>query len=137
MKKRTIIVTCLSMLGLLAASCQKEQLPDPQSSIVAPDAVYQVSYLVNGVHYSIMLHGDDEMDLLLRQLNALARQGHRVEIVGNNTSTSTVAAKDVITFTTNSEEEILEWEKARIKEGYHVTIEYDPKTGIYTGTAIK
>ena len=32
---------------------------------------------------------------------------------------------------------MLEWEKARIKEGYHVTIEYDPKTGIYTGTAIK
>ena len=57
--------------------------------------------------------------------------------MGNNTSTSTVAAKDVITFTTNSEEEMLEWEKARIKEGYHVTIEYDTKTGIYTGTAVK
>ena len=125
------------MLGLLAASCQKEQMLNPQVTTVETDAVFQMGYTVDGVHYSVMLHGDDELDLLLRQLNALARQGHQVVITGNNALTSIVSTKEVLTFSTSNEEEIIAWEIARLKEGYSVTIEYNPRTGVFTGTAIR
>lgn len=136
MKKKTILVASLAVLGLMATGCQKEQMLVPQSTIAENAAIYTVNYSVDGESNAVILHNDDELAVLLQQLNALARQGHRV-VVSQNGTTNTASAKEVVTFTTYSEEEMLAWEIARIKEGYTVTVVYDEKTGIYTGTAIR
>ncbi|MBP5542106.1 MAG: hypothetical protein J6X88_10735 [Bacteroidales bacterium] len=136
MKKKTILVASLAVLGLMATGCQKEQMLVPQSTIAENAAIYTVNYSVDGESNAVILHNDDELAVLLQQLNALVRQGHRV-VVSQNGTTNTASAKEVVTFTTYSEEEMLAWEIARIKEGYTVTVVYDEKTGIYTGTAIR
>jgi hypothetical protein len=96
-----------------------------------------MTYWVDEQQYSVTLHGDEELELFLQQLNVLAYTGHHVKISRTNTSRNSVTTKEVITFTTNSQEEINAWEKARLKEGYTVEVVYDPKTGIYTGTAFR
>ena len=136
MKKKTILVASLAVLGLMATGCQKEQMLVPQSVVAENSAIYTVNYSVDGESNAVILHNDGELTALLQQLNALARQGHRV-VVSQSGTTNTVSAKEVVTFTTYSEEEMLAWEIARIKEGYTVTVVYDEKTGIYTGTAIR
>lgn len=137
MKKKTILVACLATLGLAAVSCQKEPLVESQIINPENDAVYQMTYWVDEQQYSVTLHGDEELELFLQQLNVLAYTGHHVKISRTNTSRNSVTTKEVITFTTNSQEEINAWEKARLKEGYTVEVVYDPKTGIYTGTAFR
>ncbi|MBQ8703312.1 MAG: hypothetical protein IJ524_02925 [Bacteroidales bacterium] len=138
MKKRTILVASLAVLGLLAAGCQKETLLNSQSSIAQSDATLcQMNYSVDGNTYSVILHGDGELELLLRQLNAISREGHRVIIAGNATSANPVGTKEILTFTTTNEDEMIAWEKARVREGYTVEVVYDSKTGRYTGTAVR
>lgn len=129
MKTKTFIIACLATLGLMAAGCQKELSPAPATS-------YTLNYSVDGETTTVTVCGDAEMTNLLRQLNTFARQGHLVTVAQSGAEGAAGQAKDVITFSTTSESEMLAWEAARLKEKCQVTITFDSQTGTYTGTAV-
>lgn len=66
---------------------------------------------------------------------ALARQGHKVTIKPNQT-TSTLA-KEKKTYETANAEDAAKWAVIMEGYGYTVTIYFDEDTGIYTCVAIK
>ncbi|MBQ8704029.1 MAG: hypothetical protein IJ524_06605 [Bacteroidales bacterium] len=129
MKTKNLILACLALLGLMVAACQKEQPTTPATG-------YTLDYTVDGAKTTVSVSGDEGMTQLLRQLNTFAREGHRVTVAQSGSSATAVPTKDVVTFSTQNEVEMLAWEAARLKENYQVTITFDSQTGTYTGTAV-
>ena len=137
MKIKFIYVALIAALGMTVVSCQKEQDANLQNTVVETTAKYTVSYSINGVNYSASLQNDMELDALLHQLLAIARQGNRVVVVDNTLSSRMVSTKEKIVYTTTDENEAFAWAAARIKEGYTVEISFDEHTGVFTCTAIR
>ena len=67
---------------------------------------------------------------------ALAESGHRVGFRLENASSQVAFTKDVVTYTTTNHDDAYKWAEIMGGKGYSVTIEYDPRTGVYTCTAI-
>ena len=135
MKKTIKTVALIAVLGLGAAGCQKEQetvLPDPSAE---QTTIYTVSYVVDGVVQETTLYGEQAWTDFLLGMFALAREGHFVCINGDNVNAT--AAKETVVHTTQSEEDALNWSKQKIREGYVVNISYNPRTGVYTCTAVR
>ena len=68
---------------------------------------------------------------------ALAENGYTVQFWGNDRRQSCDAAKEVITFSTYSQEEAKKWAAQKREEGYAVTIQFDQQSGKYTCIAVR
>ena len=135
MNRKSKTVALLAVLSLAAVSCQKETVVDPVSA-TDPVTMRMVTYCVDGVTTQVTLLGDDAWDDFLHWMFALAEEGHRVSFRQGNAEERN-AAKETVTFTTNSQIEAYNWANTMMDKGYEVTIEYDKKTGIYTCTATR
>lgn len=87
MKKQVISVALFTVLATMAVSCQKENIVEPQSSVVVVGTVRTVSYAVDGVVRQITLHDDAEWDAFINNMMSLSEQGYDVRII-NESATS-------------------------------------------------
>ena len=131
MKKVIKTVALLGMLSLAATGCMKENVANP----VATTTGYELAYTTGSYYGHENLNSDEEWSLFLDRMFALAKEGYEVTIIGNNSSVS--SAKEVVTYTTTSEEDAKNWTKNMVQQGYDVSISYDDRTGVYTCIAIK
>ncbi len=131
MKKSTKTVLLIGTMGLAFASCQKDNLliDRPVSSVIVSQ---NYSFSVNGEIFS----SNEDWNILMGRLLALAREGYEVTVFNNNVA-SPLSCKETVTFTTSDPDEATVWSKHMYEEGYTVTISYDDKTGIYTCIAVK
>ena len=124
------------MLATLAVSCQKDSFNEETIMVEEQNAVYKVRYSINDVTYHVTLLGDDAWHDFLNRMFALAESGHRVGFRLENVSSQVAFTKDVVTYTTTNHDDAYKWAEIMGGKGYSVTIDYDPRTGIYTCTAI-
>ena len=136
MKKIFYSVAIIATLGTLATSCQKEAFLEEQCYVVDMEAGYSVHYSINGTSFHATLHDEDEYNAFIAYLFGLARQGNEVTFRDDN-QPSTGLTKDVVVFTTSSEEEAATWSKKMASNGYTVTISFDQQSGVFTCIAIK
>ena len=137
MKKRLVSVALLAVLSIMAVSCQKETVAEPQSKNAELGTVYTVHYTINGITHTEILGSDAEYDALLMRLLALVRMGYEVEIVNGNGPASATLALEVITFSTTNEQEAIAWVKQKTLEGYRVHVSFDQTTGVYNCIAYR
>lgn len=137
MRKTFTTIALFAVLGTLAVSCQKENINDEISIVAENDTVYTVSYSVDGVTYQITLTGDDAWHDFMNRMFALAEEGHVVSFRNEETASSIVSAKEVVTYSTKNRDEAFSWAETMAYEGYTVTINFDKKTGVYTCEAVK
>lgn len=137
MKKTIKTVALMMVLGTLAVGCQKEQLSITPNIVAEDAAVYTLNYYVDGVLYTVTLQGEQALDEFMRNLFALANEGHKVSVRNGNAGNQILSSKETVVYTTTDEDDAKAWAKAMVKEGYVVDIEFDSKSGIYTCTAVK
>lgn len=135
MKKQVISVALFTVLATMAVSCQKENIAEPQSSVVVVGTVRTVSYAVDGVVRQITLHDDAEWDAFINNMMSLSEQGYDVRIINESATSQSPATKDVQTITTTDREKAKAWAKKMSDEGYVVEINYS--NGVYTCIAIR
>lgn len=139
MKKKTQTIALFAVLSLAAVGCQKENVKDfaNEAPVSETSDVYMVFYSVDGVEHRITLHGESEYQTFIHEMAELAKRGHRVVVRDENRSSQNATTKEVIQFSTNSQEEAETWMDLRVKEGYSVSMAYDEKTGMYNCLAWK
>lgn len=139
MNRKVITIALLAVLGTMATGCQKENFADvtSESAISEASTVYTVQYAVNGVLHIATLQSKEEVNALLMQLMALAREGYNVEVFDNNYSPSASPTKEVVTYTTSSDTAATEWTATKMSEGYTVQITYNQSDNTYTCRAFK
>lgn len=134
--KRTIrTVALIATIGLTAASCQKEQISPTQTILMEDSSTQVMHYSVDGASYSVSINGEASMNAFWQQIFALVREGYEVEVFNESKTNNVLSTKEVITYTTKSEEDAHAWAVAMTDQGYHVNITY--KDGVYTCTAIR
>lgn len=129
-------VTLFALLSMMAVSCQKENFSDVTPLAANEVAEYSLRYSIDGNSYHALFHNQAERLAFIRQLMALAREGHHVSIADSNTSI-TSEIKEVVTFTTSSADEAAAWTYEMTLQGYKVDVQYDEKEGVYICTAIR
>lgn len=139
MNRKVITIALLAVLGTMATGCQKENFADvtSESAISEASTVYTVQYAVDGVLHIATLQSKEEVNALLMQLMALAREGYNVEVFDNNHSPSASPTKEVVTYTTSSDTAATEWTATKMSEGYTVQITYNQSDNTYTCRAFK
>ena len=118
-----------------AVACQKENPVDTDIYAVASENCRTVCYIVDGAAYSTTIHDDTAWADLLRNMAALAKEGHNVTLW--KISATTHGEKKTVTYTTDNEDDAIKWAAKMTDEGYVVHISYDSKTGIWTCIAVK
>ena len=132
MKLAVVAAACL-----LAAGCQKEEFSTPLNP--TEDTVQNSSiltYSIDGISQIAVIHSEEEMQAFYSSLLAIARQGHKVTL-GDYPQAGTTYTKELQTFSSSNEKEVIDWAEKMRKDGYVVTITYDPDTNIYYGEAYK
>ena len=136
MRVKFIPIALLAVLATLAVSCHKERFDKETIMVEELNAVYNVRYSIDGVTYQVTLLGGDAWHDFLNRMLALAEKGHRVSFRLENAPSRVAFTKDVVTYTTSNHDDAYKWAEKMGNEGYEVIIEYDPRTGVYTCTAI-
>ena len=137
MKKKIKTVALFTVLSIMAVGCQKETEVDPASGMQQAMQVRTITYSIDGITQQIVIRGDEAWFNFLKQLTALARQGHRVHFRCEETSTNAQASKEVVTYETTNEEDAINWCNQMIDKGYDVTMYYDKNRNTYVCTAEK
>lgn len=136
MKKTVKTVAMLATLALTAAGCQKEVITDRQDIVADMAVMRTVNYTVDGTAHQLTLNGDNAWYEFLHMAFALAEEGHSVSFVDTG-KTSSLSAKETVTYTTSSLESAMDWCDKMADAGYTITLQYDRVKGIYTCTATK
>ena len=134
MKKYFITVALYVVLATLAVGCQKETSEIPVGTDVVC-SVYTVTYTIDEQTYRNVFAGEQEWNLFLHRMVALAKEGHTVSFKYEENDTMP-SQKDVVTYTTTDENDAVAWCNRMTKDGYLVTLSYDRETHIYTCIAI-
>ena len=92
-------------------------------------------YCVEGIIYEESVNDETALRAFWQSIFALAREGYEVDVFDESKLVNEVSAKEVVTYTTESEEDALIWSKNMVDQGYHVHISF--KDGIFTCTAVK
>lgn len=137
MRKTFTTVALIAVLGIMAVSCQKENIIDETSIVAENGTVYTVSYAVDGVTHQLTLIGDEAWHDFLNRMLALAEEGHEVTFRNEEAASRVVSTKETVTYTTPDRDEAYAWAEAMGKSGYTVTVTFDKDTKIYTCYAIK
>ena len=128
-------VAFLAVLSMTAVSCQKEIDVNPLVASEQTTETINVVYSINGEVFRITLN-ESEWNAFVKWMLALAREGYEVSF-SKNGSSQMLHGKEIVTFTTTSEEEAHSWSDNMTTQGYEVTISFDKKTGEYTCIATK
>lgn len=136
MKKTFITVALFAVLGTLAVSCQKENMPEPMISETETAGTYLMAYSVDGVNMQTQLNDEEELRAFFRMLTALAREGHRVTVRNANAVNQSLT-KERVEYHTQSEDDANKWAIEMTKAGYLVTIDYDEDAGEFICIAVK
>jgi hypothetical protein len=137
MKKIFRVIAIVSIIGLTATSCQKEQIIDPLDNTEQIGNKHSVQYVVDGVTYSITFANDEEWLEFLQQLFRWAEEGRLVSFCNAETVNRTTPSKEKVVYETPNKEDAEAWAIAMEKDGYLVSVSFDSNTGIYTCIAIK
>lgn len=127
----------MMVLSMAAVSCQKETLVEPEAAGMQVSTIRTIVYTIDGVGYQATLHSDAEWNAFIAWMLALAREGREVTFYNPDAMDGTVSSKEVVTYTTPSEEDANKWASKMVANGYFVTIVYDTKSHEYVCTAIK
>ena len=137
MIKNKLTVAALSLLLVgMATSCQKESEMVPSQELSQKSLAQETSiifYWVDGEEHYQKYVSQEEYNEIFDYLIKLAEEGHTIDIEGNNNPEYAPAKK--VGFKTSDREEIKEWGKKMVKQGYNVKITFDSETGTYKGTA--
>jgi len=138
MKKTVKVIALCGVLGLTATSCQKENLVEENTNIVAQaNTVRTMFYVVDGIEHRITLIGDDAWNDFLQHMISLAEEGHRVTFRNEDYPANVAAAKETVTYTTKDKDKAHAWCTEMTEAGYEVSIYFDPDTNTYNCVAIK
>ena len=137
MQKNTLRVAALSLLLVgMATSCQKDSEMISSQELSQKSLAQETSiiyYWVDGEEHYQKYVSQEEYNEIFDYLIILAEEGHIIDIEGNNNPEYAPAKK--VGFKTSDREEIKEWGKKMVKQGYNVKITFDSETGTYKGTA--
>ena len=114
-----------------AQACQKE------SNVEHQGTVYTVRYVVDDVTHTVTLCGEQAWQDFLHRLFALAEEGRHVSFAKEEVSDSVGSLRETVTFTTPNQQEAVTWANNMVKQGFVVSIDYNPRTGLYTCTATR
>lgn len=129
MNKTIKVIALCGVLGLTATSCQKENLVEENTNIVAQaNTVRNVVYTVDGIEHSITLIGDDSWNKFLQRMFALAEEGHRVTFHNEDNTANVAMAKEIVTFSTKDKKKAEAWCAEMVEAGYEVSVYFDPDT---------
>lgn len=137
MNKTTKTIALFSVLSLMTVGCQKENTADyvPENSVVETSAVYTVQYSIDGVLHQTTLHSKTERTDFFRLLIAMTQNGHEVYFYDASTTSQNVFTKEMVYFSTASEEEALAWADKMVDEGYKVSVTFDSKNKVFNCVA--
>ena len=110
MKKTIRTVALFAVLGVAATSCQKDNYVVSQASV----SEATVAYIAGDQYGSAVLADDAAWDLFLTRMLALAKEGYEVTIFNGSASSHT--SKDIVTFTTDNEDEARLWAKNMVQQ---------------------
>ncbi len=138
MKKFNIKVLVLSVvLGSMAVSCQKDY--SLENNEICQKNLANVNlrlhYSIDGQVYQQTFDSKEDRENFISYLIGLTCEGRIIVIGGNSNPNYAPENKDTKTFTTSSKEEMDAWVNEMVEELYEVTVTFDKKTGLYTGTA--
>ena len=137
MTKNTLTVAALSLLLVgMATSCQKDSEMISSQELSQKSLTQETSiiyYWVDGEEHYQKYVSQEEYNEIFDYLIKLAEEGHTIDIEGNNNPEYAPAKK--VGIKTSDREEIKEWGKKMVKQGYNVKITFDSETGTYKGTA--
>ena len=117
----------------MSVACQKE--PSLPQVTTAPAAQYVMCYNVDGITYEESIDGEIARRAFWQRIFSLVREGYEIDVFAENTVGSETSSKDVVVYTTESEEDAMKWSEKMTDKGYHVHISF--KNGTYTCTAVK
>lgn len=137
MNKTIRTIALIAVLGTMTVGCQKEQEIEPQSSVTEIGTVYTVQYAVDGVLHLETLIGEQAWSDFLHRMLALAEEGCEVSVSNENITSRVVATKEVVTYSSSSQEDAYSWCDKMVLSGYTVTITYDKEKNVYNCIAIK
>lgn len=138
MKKKIRTVALIAVLCVAAAGCQKETVKTFADETIVNENIRMVIYTIDGVTHHITIRGDDAWMDFIHIMAELSKEGHSVNFKSETTdATATPQNKEKITYTTDDQDDVEKWAAKMVEQGYFVTIDYDSKTGIWTGTAVK
>ena len=137
MKKQVKTMALFAVLSLMAVGCQKETIVEPNTGMQQTMSLRTVTYSIDGVTQQIIIRGEEAWMDFLKQLTALARQGHRIQFRCEESRATTSTTKEVVTYTTTSEEDAIAWCNTMFNQGYEVNMTYDVKNGKFICTARK
>ena len=132
MNKQIKMMALLAVLGLMAASCSKE---NTMTGIGDVATSYSAIYIVEGQHYYSNPQTEEEWSAFLDRMFALAEEGYTVQFRRNGVQMS--SAKEKVTYTTTSLSDAKAWCKQKVEEGYSVNMTYNQQTGVYTCVAVR
>ncbi len=136
MKIRFTTVALLAVLSLAATGCQKEQDSFNNTPVQETFTIRHIVYTIDGSSYATEVRTEQEWMSFLKGMMAIAKKGHIVSF-RDSSFTSDASSKVVYTYTTTSEDDAVKWCDKMTKEGYDVVLEYNPRTGEFTCTAVK
>ena len=139
--KKAVLLS-VAMAGVIT-SCQKdefsnEMVPSQEMSLFFKAHVsHTLRYWIDGVEYNQSFASKAEENAYISYLIGLTLEGREITIGGSENPSLAPEADDKLTFTTSDKAEIDAWATEMKDKGYIVDIDFDKKTGLYTGTATK
>lgn len=129
MKKIATVLALVSLLGVLAVSCQKETTGNPLPAVVIRTVDYCIG---DNAPQQTVLHGDVQWQSFLAAIFDSVDRGYRVSLIHGG-----AAAKEAVTFSTTVKADAIAWVDSMYNAGYDVTLWYDDTTGQYNAVAQK
>ena len=131
-KQRITYVVLFAVLGILSASCEKEETTDSTDAVIS---TYSAIYMVEGQRFYANPQTEEEWLAFYEQMVALVEEGYTVHFWRNGVQAS--CSKEKVTFTTTSHAEAVAWCKQKADEGYTVAMTFNQQTGQYTCIAVR
>ena len=138
MNSKIKTLALLAVLSIASAGCQKENIVETQPAMLDPHnvEVRDITYTIDGVIFYTTIRGEQHWQDFLDSMFAYAKEGHKVSIKDNSIYPNAQKSREVVTYTTSSQGDAKNWCDRMLSNGYEVQMTYDPRTGIYTCTAV-
>jgi hypothetical protein len=138
---KTVLLTA-ALAGTMA-SCQKEEISSEilvsqeMSQKVLAHQELTFRYWIDGVEYRKVFTSESDKESFISYLISLTHEGRKVTIGGSEKPSLAPEADDKLTIETKDIAVIDAWAVEMSDKGYDVSVSFNEKTGLYTGTATK
>lgn len=137
MKKTFKTLVVALPLILLTPGCQKDNIDINEVKTECQSDTSKVFYSVDGQSMSLIVASEEAWQSFLHQMVCLAEEGHSVTFRLGSTTIRQGLSKEKLTYVTPSQSDAETWCAHKAKDGYEVTMIYDPVDKVYICTAIK